>query len=129
MRAANVSALLGPADDKSRPGGCRGGGSCVTLSSYLAMRYIRSPAGFFEDSIVSPPLLPRMETKPRTVCGCQPVTSMISASVTPLARFIIAVTSAFLLERSPLSALFLAGAAFTGAAFLAALDFFAGFNT
>ena len=99
--------------------------------------YVRSPAAFFEDSIVSPPLLPRMETKPRTVCFCQPVSSMISASVTPLARFIIAITSAFLLVRSPLSALFLAGAAFAcpafacpafaGAAFLAGLAFFAGF--
>src|SRR5262249_11866694 len=38
-----------------------------------------------------------MLTKPRTVCGCQPVASMISASVAPLARFIIAMTSAFLL--------------------------------
>jgi len=33
---------------------------------YLAMRYVRSPAAFFDDSIVSPPLLPRMLTNPRT---------------------------------------------------------------
>src|SRR5258706_15162942 len=41
-----------------------------------------------------------MLTKPRTVCACQPVASMISASVAPLARFIMARTSAFLLLRS-----------------------------
>src|SRR5579863_8671183 len=41
-----------------------------------------------------------MLTKPRMVCGCQPVASMISASVVPLARFISAITSAFLLARS-----------------------------
>src|SRR5271155_1808662 len=40
-----------------------------------------------------------MLTKPRTVCFCQPVASTISARVTPLARFIIAITSAFLLLR------------------------------
>ena len=34
------------------------------------------------------------------MCFCQPVASTISASVTPLARFIIAITSAFLLLRS-----------------------------
>jgi hypothetical protein len=38
-----------------------------------------------------------MLTKPRTVCFCQPVASMISSSVTPFARFSIAITSAFLL--------------------------------
>jgi hypothetical protein len=37
----------------------------------------------------------------RTVCFCQPVASMISASVTPLSRLISAITSAFLLVRSP----------------------------
>ena len=41
-----------------------------------------------------------MLTKPRTVCFYQPVVAMISASVAPLARFIIAMTSAFLLLRS-----------------------------
>src|SRR5579864_5452609 len=64
------------------------------------MRYVRSPAVFFEESIFSPPLLPRMLTNPRTVWACQPVVSMTSASVTPFARFIIAITSAFLLVRS-----------------------------
>jgi hypothetical protein len=40
-----------------------------------------------------------MLTKPRTVCFCQPVIFTISANVTPFARFIIAITSAFLLLR------------------------------
>src|SRR5437763_16162413 len=40
-----------------------------------------------------------MLTKPRTVCFCHPVASMISSSVASFARFIIAVTSAFLLVR------------------------------
>ena len=37
------------------------------LVGYLAILYVRSPAVFFEDSILSPPLLPRMLTNPRTV--------------------------------------------------------------
>jgi hypothetical protein len=44
-----------------------------------------------EDSIFYPPFLPRMLTKPRILCFCQPVAFTISASVTPLARFIIAI--------------------------------------
>src|SRR2546429_2118661 len=85
------------------------------------MRYVRSPDALLEDSIFSPPLLPRMLTKPRTVCACQPVACMISSSVTPLARLIIAITSAFLLLRSvALPPAFLA-------TFFAALAFFAGF--
>jgi len=43
------------------------------LGGYFAMRLVRSLASPFDDSIFSPPLLPRMLTKPRTVCGCQPV--------------------------------------------------------
>jgi hypothetical protein len=35
--------------------------------AYLAILYVRSPAAFLEDSIVCPPLLPKMLTKPRTV--------------------------------------------------------------
>src|SRR5579864_1801294 len=83
---------------------------------YFPILYVRSPAAFLDDSIFSPPLLPRMLTKPRTVCGCQPVAFMISASVAPLARFIIAMTSAFLFVRSALGlvAAFLARAAFFG---------------
>ena len=46
-------------------------------------------------------LAPRMLTKPRTVCVCQPGAFMISARVAPLARFIIAISSACLLVRSP----------------------------
>src|ERR1700676_4039817 len=65
-----------------------------------------------------------MLTKPRTVWRCQPVASIISASVAPLARCIIAITSAFLLVRSAFG---LRAAFFAGAAFFAALLFFAGF--
>src|ERR1039457_2718386 len=84
----------------------------------------RSPAAFFEDSIFSPPLLPRMLAKPLMVCFCQLVTAAISASVAPFARFIIAMTSAFLFVRSAagLPASFL-----VGLAFLVAFAFFAGF--
>src|ERR1700693_363401 len=85
---------------------------------------MRSPASFFEDSIFSPPLLPRMLTKPLMVCGCQSLAFTISASVAPLARFIIAMTSAFLLARSTfgLPAAFLTRPAFfAGLAFLAAV--------
>jgi len=57
-----------------------------------------------DDSISSPALLPKILTKPCTVCFCQPVASTISASVTPFARFIIAMTSAFLLLRSSVAA-------------------------
>jgi hypothetical protein len=64
------------------------------------------------------PLPPRMLTKPRTVCGCQRVAFMISASVAPLVRFIIAITSPSLLARSALGLL---------AGFLARPTFFAGF--
>jgi hypothetical protein len=68
-------------------------------AGYFAIRYVRSPAAFLADSIFSPPLLPRTLTKLRMVCFCQPVASVISATVAPLARFIRAMTSAFLLVR------------------------------
>jgi hypothetical protein len=42
------------------------------------------PASLFDDSTFSPPLLPRMLTKPRAVCFCQPVAATISANVAPL---------------------------------------------
>src|SRR5260370_35530414 len=79
----------------------------------------------------TPPLLPRMLTKPRTMCGCQPVAFMISGSVAPFARFIMAITSAFLLARSAfgLAAAFLARPAFfAGLAFLAGLCGALGFS-
>ena len=34
--------------------------------SYFAMRYVRTPPAFLEDSIFTPPLLPRTLTRPRT---------------------------------------------------------------
>ena len=108
------------------PGLARGGvlKKKLGVGGYFAILYVRSPAAFLEDSIFSPPLLPRMLTNPRTVCRCQPVAFMISSSVAPFARCIIAITSAFLLVRSAfgLRAAFLAGAAF-----FAAFAFFADF--
>ena len=38
---------------------------------YFPILYVRSPPALLDDSIFSPPLLPRMLTKPRTVCGCR----------------------------------------------------------
>src|ERR1035438_3260037 len=75
---------------------------------------------FLDESIFSPPLLPRMLTNPRTVCACHSVAAMISASVAPLARFIRAMTSAFLFARSVFG--LLAGF-FAPAGFLAGLAF------
>src|ERR1700682_6155425 len=69
-----------------------------------------------------------MLTNPRTVCFCHPVTCIISASVTPFARFIMAMTSAFLLLRSEaLPGFFGAAVFFPGLACLAGLPFLAGF--
>jgi hypothetical protein len=53
------------------------------------MRYVRSPASFFAESIWTPCFLPAVEMKPRTLCACESVAFMISASVSPLARAII----------------------------------------
>src|ERR1700676_3286558 len=94
----------------------RGGVWTTSCLNYFPILYVRSPAMFLDDSIFSPPLLPRMLTKPRTVCGCHLVAAMISASVAPLARFISAMTSAFLLARSAFNVV---------AGFLARLAFFA----
>ncbi len=108
---------------KRRPrAGCQERRDGKRGAGYFAILYVLSPAAFFEDSIVSPPLLPRMLTKPLTVCFGQPVVSIISARVTPFARFIIAMTSAFLLVRSAAGfGAFLAGlAGFIGFAALAA---------
>ena len=62
----------------------------------FAMRQVRARPAFLEDSTFSPPWWHKMLTKPRTVCFCQPVAATISASVAPLARFIIAITASFL---------------------------------
>src|SRR5271167_2890249 len=68
------------------------------------------PPAFMGDSIFSPPLLAGILMKPRTVSACHSLAAMIFANVAPLARFIIAITSALLPARS-------------GAAFFAGLDF------
>jgi hypothetical protein len=95
--------------------------SCL---SYCPILYVRSPAAFLDDSIFSPPLLPRMLTKPRTMCGCQPTSVHDLGKRRALRALHMAITSAFLLVRSPLglAATFLARLAFfAGLAFLAAL--------
>ena len=89
------------------------------------IEYLRPPSSPFVEITAKPIFLPTVpEMNPRTVCGCQPVTFMISASVAPLARFISAITSACLFEPSGLvlRAFFLAAAAFfVGLAFLVGL--------
>src|ERR1019366_8221707 len=78
------------------------------------------------------PFLPRLLATPGGVSPCHFVAVMISASVAPLARFISAITSAFLLARSPLGlvACFLAGPGFfAGLPFLAGVRFVFGWGT
>src|SRR5450631_716277 len=80
--------------------------------SYLPTRYVRSPASFLADSILTPCFLAAVERKPRTLCACQSVAFMISASVAPLARPIISRIFAPLLSaRGVLASLALAGLA------------------
>src|SRR5215468_1894531 len=88
---------------------------------------MRSPASFFEDSILTLCFLPAVLMNPRTLWACQSVAFMISASVAPLTRPIISRIFAPLLSargavalRSDLAAAFLlALASFFGAAALA----------
>src|SRR5215471_7481668 len=47
---------------------------------------MRSPLSVFEDSIFSPRFFPAVERNPRTLCACQSVAFMISASVAPTGR-------------------------------------------
>jgi hypothetical protein len=93
---------------------------------YLAMRYTRSPAPFFEDSILTLCFLAAVEMNPRTLCACQSVAFMISARVAPLAHPIMSRIFAPLLSargaaalRSGLWAFLPAVAPFLGAAALA----------
>src|ERR1700682_501472 len=68
-----------------------------------------------------------MLTNPRTVCFYHPVACIISVSVAPLARVIIAITSALLLLRSEaLPGCFAAAVFFPGFACLACLTFWDG---
>src|SRR5712691_1550522 len=84
---------------------------------------MRSPASLLADSIVIPCFFAAVEMKPRTLWACQSVAFMISASVAPLARPIIARIFAPLLSARGILASF----ARTGlAAFLPATAFFFG---
>jgi hypothetical protein len=52
---------------------------------YFVMRYVRSPLSLLVDSIVKACFFAAVERKPRTLCACQPVASISSAKVAPLA--------------------------------------------
>ena len=81
---------------------------------------MRNDSTFRPSFLISVPL-----TKPRTVCACQPVSSIISASVAPWERRIRSRTSAFLLpSRATLAVSFAAGRA-VSRRLLSAGDFFA----
>ncbi len=81
----------------------------VDGDAYVAIRYTRSPDSFFNDSIFTPCFLPAVEMNPRTLCACHPAAAMISASVAPFARPIIArIRAPLLWVRPPLAAFFLA---------------------
>ena len=75
---------------------------------------MRSPASFFDHSTFSPPLLPRMLTKPPRFASASPWLLRSQRTSRPLARLISGMTSAFLLARSALGLLagFLARSAF-----------------
>src|ERR1035437_2072987 len=76
-------------------------------------RYVRSFSFERNDSTFIPNFLINVPlTKPRTVCACQPVSSMISGSVAPWERRIRSITSAFLLRsRATLTGSFAAAGA------------------
>src|SRR5580704_3036247 len=86
------------------------------------MRKKQCLVSVFVDSIVSPCFLAAVERKPRTLWACQSVAFMISASVAPLARSIIARIVAPLLSARGVPAL----AASRLANFLPALASFLG---
>ena len=84
---------------------------------------MRSPPSGLKDSMLYPAFFIAPAMNPRTVCFCQPMVSIISASVAPFFRCSIATTWAVLLpSRAPALSAFAAflalGALFAGAAFL-----------
>src|ERR1019366_180954 len=91
------------------------------------MRYVRSPLSDLKDSTVYPAFFIAPAMNPRTVCFCQPILSMISASVAPFFRWSMATTWAVLLpSRGPalsgaLAAFLAWGALLAGVVFLVAL--------
>ena len=76
-------------------------------------RYVRSFSFERKDSTFKPSFLISVPlTNPRTVCCCQPVSSMISGSVAPWERRIKSITSDFLLpSRATLTGSFAAAGA------------------
>src|ERR1039457_3851137 len=91
------------------------------------MRYVRSPLSDLKDSTVYPAFFIAPAMNPRTVCFCQPILAMISASVAPFFRCSMATTWAVLLpSRGPalssaLAAFLALGAFFAVVVFLVAL--------
>src|ERR1700687_1336490 len=91
------------------------------------MRYDRSPPSGLKDSTAYPAFFIAPAMNPRTVCFCQPILSMISASVAPFLRCSIETTWAVLLpSRGPagspvLAAVFALGVFLVAVAFLLAL--------
>src|ERR1017187_2543260 len=70
--------------------------------SYWLIRYVRSPLSDLKDSTVYPAFFIAPAMKPRTVCFCQPIFSIISAKVAPFFRWSMATTWAVLLpSRGP----------------------------
>src|ERR1035437_1933651 len=66
------------------------------------MRYVRSPPSGLNDSTVNPAFFIVPAMKPRTVCFCHPILSIISGSAAPCFRWSMATTWAVLLpSRGP----------------------------
>src|ERR1017187_2666220 len=91
--------------------------------SYWLIRYVRSPLSDLKDSTVNPAFFSAPATKPRTVCFCQPIFSIISASVAPFFRWSMATTWAVLVPSRGPSALGLVAFAGALAAFLDGVAF------
>src|SRR3984957_9633705 len=125
LRLGTLSSKLWIGSQAKKAAGFDPGGRSrrADCRSYLPMRYVRSPASFFADSILTPCFLLAVEMNPRTLCACQSVAFMISASVAPLARAIMSRICAPLLSARGAAAFLLAPApawaAFFGAAALA----------
>src|SRR5579862_9098136 len=68
---------------KRRPGTGSGVWTNGCSRSYLPILWTCSPAAFLDDSTCSPPLLPNMLTKPRTVCACHSVHFQVGRPVSP----------------------------------------------
>ena len=118
---------VGDRSKKARRSRSQGGPVEEGPEGYWLIRYVRSPLSDLKDSTVNPAFFIAPAMKPRTVCFCQPILSMISASVAPFFRWSIATTWAVLLPSRgavasrAFAAVLLLGAFFGAVIFLAAL--------